>query len=39
MKQLGKAGNEALRNQINKSTQPGYGGPESPSAFGSTTAL
>lgn len=39
MKQLGKAGNEAWRAQINKGTQAGIGGPESPTAFGATTAL
>lgn len=39
-KQLGKAGNEAFRASIEKSTQPGMGvGPEQTQGFGATTAL
>lgn len=39
-KQLGKAGNEAFRASIEKSTQPGFGiGPDQSQGFGATTAL
>jgi hypothetical protein len=39
-KQLGKAGNEAFRASIEKSTQPGMmGGPDQTQGFGATTAL
>lgn len=39
-KQLGKAGNEAFRASIEKSTQPGLmGGPDQTQGFGATTAL
>jgi hypothetical protein len=39
-KQLGKAGNEAFRSSIEKSTQPGLmNGPEQTQGFGATTAL
>jgi hypothetical protein len=38
-KQLGKAGNEAVRASIEKSTSPEYTGKEQTEGFGSTTAL
>lgn len=38
-KQLGKAGNEAFRSSIEKSTAPGLGAPDNTQGFGSTTAL
>jgi hypothetical protein len=38
-KQLGKAGNEAVRASIEKSTSPSYTGQEQTQGFGSTTVL
>jgi hypothetical protein len=38
-KQLGKAGNEAVRASIDKSTQPEYMGTQNTEGFGSTTSL